>query len=569
MNFYICQNKKCQIVEKIAFYFFTVITTMWFFFFIGKGIDITDQAFYLTKYKYYFDSDLNVKNMGTFLTDLLGACIYKVSNSYQAVLLSICSWSLYMGSGALIYKWMKKYIPDILALTAVFLGSLFSLTWIHIMNYNATSMFILVVSIFFLMTGIEKQDKKRLYMSGIFIGLNTFFRLPNVLQICIGASILWYFVFCNGEVKEGIKDFARYVAGVLLGWGVGGILLFSIIGKENVFAYVVKTANTASDSQSSHGIGNILWNLYTGAKEGILSWINYSIPIVLFLVILYLVRMKIDHSKFKLINYISIAIMICYGMLIGRQLLWENFCEMVGSGMIIISFIGAFYFKKRNSIISTVCVVLLCVELVLCVGTDNAWRYHLVFLMFPFSVFVLIVWNIQDIRINKEVKLYLIYLCAMIFTVGSIFAAQYVYRDAANEELQYPISAQEYKGVKTSKERAQYLNCLVEEMAVLEGKYLLAYGDFNVGYVITDKKPFLENIWNDLASYPVDKFEKDLKNGIQEKGYPIILLADVDKDGVYRSEEKLDLIEQVLKEGTYNCSYENEWYKIYVPGDKF
>ena len=565
MKTYITQKPKFQTAERMAFYFFMVITVTWFFFFIGKGIDITDQAYYLARYKYYFDAELNVKNMGTFLTDLLGAGIYKISDSCQAIILSFCSWLLYMGSGVLIYNWIKSYIPNILALVSVFFGSLFSLTWIHIMNYNATSMFILVLSIFLLMRGIEKEEKKWFYMAGFSLGLNTFFRVPNVLQICIGVCILWYFILCKDEAKKGVRNFARYVAGVCGGWIIGGILLFAIIGKKNIFAYVVKTANTASDSQSSHGIGNILWNLYTGAKEGILVWLYVAVPIILFLAVFFVIRLKIEYSKFKIVNYISIVIMICYGSFIGQQLPWQVFCKMLGSGMIIIAFVGIFYFKKRNPIISTASVVLFCTEFVLCIGTDNAWNYHLVFMMVPFSIFILIAWNAQDIRISKEVKLGLLCLAVMTFVVGSTFAVQYVYRDEANENLQYTISAREYKGIETSKERSEYLNCLVEEMDKMDGKYLLAHGDFNIGYVITDKKPFLENIWNDLASYPVDKFETDLENGIQEKGYPIILLADVDKNGVYRNEEKLALIEQVLEEGTYKCSYENEWYKIYIP----
>lgn len=152
-------NRGCNIVstlndkniEKICFYVLLGITVLWFFFFINKGVDVTDSAFYLVKYKYGFMENMDVVNTGTFLTDLLGTGIYHLCDKGQVFLLNLSSWLLYMGSGFIVYHRLKKYVPRLLLLISIFGGSLFSLTWVHVMNYNATSMFMQTLAICILM----------------------------------------------------------------------------------------------------------------------------------------------------------------------------------------------------------------------------------------------------------------------------------------------------------------------------------------------------------------------------------------------------------------------------------
>lgn len=77
--------------------------------------------------------------------------------------------------------------------------------------------------------------------------------------------------------------------------------------------------------------------------------------------------------------------------------------------------------------------------------------------------------------------------------------------------------------------------------------------------------PLLDRIWVDLASYPIDTFETELEEAIEQKGYPVVLIADLDQDGEFRSMEKLEIIKDLLREGEYTEYYKNEWFCVYKP----
>lgn len=554
-------------LECILFWGLSGITILWFFFFINKGIDVTDMAYYCTKYKYYFASGSDVKNPGTFLTELLGAGIYHLSDTGQVFILSLCSWGLYMGSGLMAYRCLKHYIHRVLLLVAIFAGSLFSLTWVHVMNYNATSMFMLTAGICILIKAMEKDKFLYCIFAGFILGLNTFFRLPNILQICTGASILWYFIFCKNEWKKGIQRFSGYVLGVVGGWTLGGGLAFLILGKESILSYLFKTANTAVDSQDDHGIRTMIMSVYGGVKQGIKDWIYYGILILAILAVWnLLIRKKQELSKKDFVLYIGLCCITgLYGINVGWRLENFQFYQMIGVCILGIMLAGIFYYRKSHSLLSAICAAGFCAEMILCIGTDNGWGYQVVFLIFPLCVCIGEVYNCQDILLRRNLIICTIFVAAIYFVVGFRYATQYVYMDAPNSELRYSVDAEEYRGIYTSRERAEYLDELTQVLDSFEDKELLAFGHFNIGYVISDLPPCVGHVWIDLESYPLETFKKDLEEGIERKGYPVILIMNMDQTKLYSNTNKLEIIEKVLQEGDYQICYENDWYCVYKP----
>lgn len=554
-----------NIIKQVAFYLLLITTVVWFFLFIGKGIDVTDMAYYLVNYKYFFSMDVDLRSVGTIFTDLLGAVIYHLRDSGQAMILAVCHWALYMGSGLIVYRCFKGYVQKHLLLLGVLGGSLFSLTWVHIMNYNATSMFLQTLAICVLIKGLGKERTGYIVISGSIFGLNTFFRLPNILQVGVGISILWYYVFGKKEVKAGAIKCMQFAGGVFGGGAVGVSAALLIVGKEKILSYLFRTGNTLGSSENSHGLANILTRLYDGVKEGIKNWIFFGSVLVLILIVWNcFVTRAMDHEEKEKKAKVCFGILtVLYGIYVGWQLEYLQFYQMIGVCILAVMAVGALYYRKKNPLVSSVCVMTFCAETVLSIGTDNGWYYQVVFLIFPLCACLYAVSSCTQKRIRKNLMLCMLFTSAMFFTVGIRYATQYVYRDAPNNQLKYTIDAKEYKGFLTSMERAEYINELEDVLEPLKDEYLLSYGDFNVGYVITDMKPIINRIWIDLQSYSVEQFEKDISEGIKEKGYPVIVLADIDKDGVYSSEEKLEIIEKVMKEGHYQEYYINEYYRIY------
>ena len=78
--------------------------------------------------------------------------------------------------------------------------------------------------------------------------------------------------------------------------------------------------------------------------------------------------------------------------------------------------------------------------------------------------------------------------------------------------MDYEVNIKEYKGIKTSIERAEYLEKLVGILKPYDEYQLIAMGDFAIGYVITDMVPFFSSSWPDLTSFSIERFRKEKKN---------------------------------------------------------
>ena len=287
--------------------------------------------------------------------------------------------------------------------------------------------------------------------------------------------------------------------------------------------------------------------------------------VVLSLVILILKRQEyiVNGTVFG-----AIVLLVAYGIKISKNIEFLQLFQMLGVCILGVMGIAIFIYMKSCSWLSSACVITFLAEVVFVIGTDNAWNYQVVFLIFPLSMCVLAVCMCKNKIIKSNAVVCMCFVCTVILLVGYRYATQYVYRDANNEELKYSVNAVEYAGVLTAGERAMCLNDLDEKLDSIEGEYLLTYGDCNIPYVFTDKKPFLKKIWVDLESYSEKTFEIDLLKAIQEKGYPIILIADLDLDGKYRSESKLENLQIILNEGNYEEYYKNDYFILYVPSIK-
>lgn len=410
-------------IEPIIFYSLAIVTTFWFFFYINKGIDVTDTAYYLAKYKYYFEPGMELKSLGTFLTDVLGAFIYSLSDTGQVLILSIVHWVLYMGSGLCVYKTLKKYAPRVVLLLAIFIGSLFSLTWIHVMNYNATSMFMQTIAICVLIKGFEKDNRYYLVLAGFLFGINTFFRLPNILQVGIGVSIIWYYGFCKEKWKKSIKYMLYYAMGVVAA-GISGLCLaIGVIGIEQIKAYLFSTVSSASDASGSHGIVNILDRVVSGFVYGIKGWIYnvglWVIVTLLFVVVLKRTQISISQQRVLYICFMGGSIM--YGMFVGNCLEYIDFYQMIAVFVIGLAIIGGLINRKSNALVSVISIICVCAESVLCIGTDNAWYYQVVFLIFPLCICVIIVCSCQQRCLRMLLQISSVVIASISCTVGVNF----------------------------------------------------------------------------------------------------------------------------------------------------
>ena len=547
-----------------------------------KGIDLTDMAYMLARYKYVFDQEIPINDFSIIVTDILGGILYQAVPEGQVFLISIACWALNCGIALLSLQLLRKYLNGILLSIILIGGSLFSITFIHVLHYNTFSMFFQVLGFSLLMKGLDRKSKRLILMSGFIQGFNILVRLPNILQLSFGILIVWYFGDDIKNHRKIILNYIRqYVIGVCSG-GLFGVCLGGIVLVDTTIKSLVSdTIKSLGDNSSSHGAAAIIRRFFEGIYSGIKNTARYEMfiffgIIALFILLdIFIVKGKyISEQKrircYRIAENLSFIFMILWGLLLAKKLSYISILEIMFTNEIVICIFSSVYLRKKENMLSTICVGCVLMELILTIGTNNGTSFYVVFMGFPMAVTVCALWKDLSYRYgrvkNSCKNVITVALIGLLSIAGYQYYDTYVYRDTSKKLLDYEVNIKEYKGIKTSIERAEYLEKLVGILKPYDEYQLIAMGDFAIGYVITDMVPFFSSSWPDLTSFSIERFRKEIEKKQEQQIYPVIVLADVYQTGKYRSQEKIEMVmEFISKSEKYKIKYQDEYYRIYVP----
>lgn len=592
--------------EKIVTYALFVILIIWFLPYINKGIDVQDTCSYLTKYRYLFDKSVKVNELFYLFGEVVGGIIFHIMPGYQVLALNIASWLCYTATAILIYLFLKDYMPRIPLLACVLVGSFFGITWVHCLNWNAISMLLQTIGIMVLIKALRIDSNKLIVVTGILFAVNTFVRLPNILQLGLVVVVFWHYSFTELHKKQTlllcVKKAISKCLWMVLGGAIGGVfsilLSIGILGFDKFIDDILMLTAVGGGDDSSHGLVRIISLFYRGMLRGAGNWLKFGSVLLL----LAVVAIIIDNSvfvkmkallKFRIICVLGAIITCILAFFMGINADYLDAHVFVAFGAIAIGSIGALYYVKKDIIFSDMCLSTVIVEGILTIGTDTGVAYYRVYMGLPlaFTVCILIRFVKELVsRDNKEYKTLSelkkfqkkkkwLVPCAILFLIlsasfsvvyplsaGYHYATTFVYHDSDNEFLVQGIKAKEFAGIKTSVERAELIDRLQELLLPYEEYELLQLGSFNIGCVITDMKPFFDSSWPDLEYLTMDRFHTQLEQGIKEGDLPVIVLGDMkgDKSGFW-NKEKYQIAVSLGESELYQKLYEDQWYVIYVP----
>lgn len=547
-----------------------------------KGIDLTDMAYMLAKYKYVFDKEVPVNGASIILTDIFGGILYHAAPEGQVFLLTLACWALNFGIALLSFRLLREYLNGFLLIALLTGGGFFSIAFIHIVHYDTLSMFFQILAFFVLIKGLDEKNKKWIVISGFILGLNIFVRLPNILQTSFVLLIIWYF---GQGIKKNIKTIisyiARFVIGVCSGGLLGVLLCVMTLGKSGITSLLFGTMRTLVDSSSSYSAGYIKTRFFDGISSGLQNAAKYE-TVIFFFVILLLGLVKIYFQEenilsekartrcYRIVEIVSGILMVIWAVILCYKLPHIPVLEILVTDAIVICMASAFYLRKKDIRLSTVCLGCVFMELILTVGTNNGTSFYVIFMGFPVAVTVCALWKSLSYGyapVKNSCKYIMsITLTALLCIEGYQYYSTFVYRDSPKESLNCGTNIKEYKGIKTSAERARYLDNLVEILEPYGDYELITLGDFSIGYVVTELVPFFTSTWPDLVSFNIESFQRQMEIKLEQDMYPVIVLADVYQTGEYRSPEKIEMVLDVIeKSEKYEIAHEDEYYCIYVP----
>ena len=586
-------NNNKKIINYTLSTVLIILLCTWYIPNFREGIDFSDTSFSLTKYKYVFNSAHSLSAFTTYLSDIVGGIVYHVYPSHQLLRLQLTNAFLGLSGTFLVIYNFRKELPTHLMLITALTNHFFIFSTLHIFNYNTATFFIMIIAFLTLIKSIQKENDKLLFISGFLCGINTFFRIPNILHCAMVLGILWYDLICNKKTfKLGTKRTLRYIAGIICAFIAGTVGATLYMGPDKVFNSLSSTVAkllVPSETNTHSGV-SIFSKLFSHLESSLKAWWFFGVLLVIFILLYWLRKKKQYMSKCPQSESLIHIVMGGSIGILSFRLIWDNVLEshqrMVSINYhmwIILIFIsvlasiyGAFAYRYKDPYISTICILNIVLILVLPFGTDVGYLYYNFYTFMANIVTLLVLTKLKKEQKESSYTVYpfiLSFILCYTFITGYQFQSIYVYRDAAPEYLTESVDIPELYGMKTSAGRAQALTFLVDILEPYEEYEVATLGDFNILPVITDMKCFFTTPWPDLASFSEEKFMTQLEEKTSTGNLPVIVFSArtsymTDGNSPYRSTAKYEALLEVVKTYDYETLFYNDYYQIFVPVKK-
>ena len=567
------QNKRLNsIIEKVLM----ALVFVWPLFFITKGIDHMDSGYYLASYKYFFDP--TVENYIPYeLTNLFGALLYHIVPEAKFLFFRVIDCIFNCVSWIFTYKLAKNLLPKIWIWGGILIASFAIRRYPMMLSYNSFSFTFMIVALYYLKIGIEKNKKKYIFISGLIVGFNVFFRLPNALQALFVLVPLLYAISVSKaelrtQLKLVLKQSLNFTAAGFIGLSIGFLITLIIEGWSGITGSIQNMIQLGADG--SHSMGYVLYNLKmisTTALTHLQGYIPWALLSILVIFKFYRFILKNNNKIIETIFIAALLFISLYFTYIEIFKFSEKFLiNLVTVFIIILSLLSPIInYKKAEAYLYS--LIALVVIIITPLGTDNIYnQYVFVMPVLLLNIFILLN-NIKKPRTEVYGRIFRLvinlFTSVLVLFLGLGFTVNYLlslgYCDMRTEKLNKSVNIKALYGMHTNEEKAAALESFYNDMhsdEYYKNHKMLLFGDFLLAYELCDNKPFDKYIWNDLEYIDKDKIMDNLVNA-EEK--PIIVIG---KFKCYRYEISNDLSKftDFATQNAYD-RIDNECYTIYLP----
>ena len=528
------------------------------------GIEFRDTGFYMTFYDNIFNHPESMEyNFMYYLSGIIGGGFMKVFPDSGVIGIRLLGILFNLSTAFVVYYTYRKIVPDKYIIYGI-LFILFSYISIPISFYNdILTGFLYVLGIALLVKGLLKDYYTYTILSGLFLGINVFSRIPNILGfafICLIFIYGYYFRKTSYFIyKHSIIFIISFFSGICLILG-----LMKYLNHLDIFINNFKNVFLlASDSNNTHSFGNLIFAQIKTYGIAVRCIIEIGI-------IVFLYNRFYKSPYFIIINIILIisSILILYR---------ENPITVVCSAAII-GCIGNIIFNKDNKI-SFLSWSALLMLLVFPLGSDyGMFNNGSIIYWLATPLIPLFINNPSNKWINKQLFITLCILFIIVCFTKTIHKG--LYRDTGNIwNKNHAFTIEELHYIKSDKEKVKLMENIFLQIKkyVHKNDLLLVYDGAPLINYITHTRPFMGCSWPGLIS--VKHLETELSRCNNE--FPSIVihkfdttqsdiipisLSDLYKDK-NRGNDKLNVIMRFIEENNYIKAYEDEYIIIYLPNN--
>jgi hypothetical protein len=539
-------------IKLNSFLFFIILFVVQLLF-IFQGVDICDGGSYASFYQLIFSSPDSVQYSFMFwLSGVLGGLYMKLFPGLGILGLRMAGIMISTSTIFFAYRLLKNYLNVGHLQLSLFILVLFINNNPKEFYYNNLSAFIYVLVAYFLFNGLRRNNLSLIFISGGFVALNVFNRLPNILAAAIVIGILYYGYLYKNSYRKQIGQCLAFFFGMLVCAGLVLMVMYQLgqlqtfINSLKLLFSMGKTTKQSDGLESNYSLFNLINLLYAQYKFSLIAAILFFVFVSLIVPIAIKIRTKypsilakIVFSKFAFLTLMVILIVFGKINYISIIYFFTGICVTTAAIILI---------TNKNKEISFLLFLGIFITLVHPLGSSTGIHTVIIYsfwLSFPISIEYLL--TIKKVGLNvihsgklaefstsltvtksqlDGIKKWGIALLIFGCVYYSYF---YPYFDRSNRlYMHYSINNKYMIGIYTSKERATALNELLLESSkyAKPNDYVLAYDCMPLYHYLTETKPYLRNSWPWL--YQPDEFRNELMRSSSEiKTLPVVIFQKI------------------------------------------
>jgi len=577
--------------NKIIFYCLISLIVLWRIPFLNKGIDYTDTGFNLTNYSYFLDNEYP-KGIGLFMTNIIGSVIYNSINSYHLLIFRIIHYVLGLITTFFAYKLLNKYIKINLLLAILLVLSFWNKDGEAIYSYYPMTCLLLFLSLWLLHEGIIFKKNFFIFISGIFCGINVFFRIPNVLFICLGISIFYYDYLKNESIKYIAKRFIMYFIGASIGFCIDVIIMSYFINLYDFFDSLLGmikigigyhnniTNNTIGieEIEDAHSLFVLMKCICKQiVKAGILCCLFFPFSFIINRIKIY-VQGKSYFRSFEIIIFITICMIF---FILTKQKYINTWHDLICLISLVLFVFLVYNHKSINLEHSLLYITAIMLSFFSVIGSDlGLYRLGIIRqLIIPLLILAIndlyAIYRDENDKINININIlnsFVLLLYIGMTIIGILILIPKTYMDDTYSKLDTYVNKEiiVLLGMKTTKERADSINEFYSVMQRNEFKDLemAVFGYYPLAFVLSANKNYFYQI-QPCIDYSSVKVYKLLNVIEKNKKLPLIVISHVNqnrnKSSHFTSKAKEAVLQYMLKQGDYTIEYESKNFTIYYP----
>ncbi len=566
-------KRRCK---KIAVnYIFPLVLLLYPLGKIGLGIDLTDSCYGLVNFR-FFPHAGREWTVATYLANVLGAFLMRLPFGDTLIGIRFYTGLLVSAMALLSYYFLKGKMPAWIA----FLGEVVavSLCWIPTTSlYNYLTFFLFLCGSVTLYRGLVWRRHLLLALAGVFLGMSTLTRLPNILECGLIVAVFYYGRIKKKTAGEIGKDVAACVAGFLAAFAIGYAAVCLQFGTDAYGQMLAGLSGYGATDATYSPLSMV--GAIAGAYLVSLKWVFLLLAAAAMGVVMFLIAPG-RFEKWKMGVYLCM-LPVLLRLLWGRGMFnfqyafyWSVFQWCM---VLLYAAIGLCLWALFNPVIfrrdKLLALLVLLVILITPIGSNNETYPNMNNLFLAAPVTFWLGYRVY-LTLRRKVEAFpiramCIFVAAVLLVQSLGFGTHAVFRDSIDGQKRDSRvhGNRKLAGVRTNAANAESLQDVVDfvNQNVQGIQTVITFGDVPGFGWLFDMPSELSHDWPDMNTYPVGTMRQDLE-GVRYKnhGLPLIMInpSNVDfEDG--QESAKWELLQDFMEEYGYGTALDNGTYQIY------